>query len=127
MDDADTGVVRVAGRGQAVRRAREEQGAIYQIYTQDFPQQPEHRKAVERALIKQGFEHYTMHHAVGCGPDQNGKREDSLIVWEWQAPTRTVSGKLKAIAACLSFDRITVSAAFRKKAALPRRYSRICS
>jgi len=53
-------------------------GSIYQIYTEDLPR---YRGAVEDALRKHGFEDYTMHPAKGCGPDQDGKQEDSLVVW----------------------------------------------
>jgi hypothetical protein len=51
---------------------------IYQIVTEDLP---DYRHTVERALMDNGFEEFTIcHNALGYGPYQDGKPENSMMI-----------------------------------------------
>jgi hypothetical protein len=60
-------------------REGEDGQVIYQIYTQDLPR---YRRMVVRVLKENGFAYFTISPPnAGYGPDQNGKQEDTMMIW----------------------------------------------
>jgi hypothetical protein len=73
---------------------------IYQIYTQDLPR---YRRKVVRVLKENGFAYFTISPPnAGYGPDQDGKQENTMMIWvAVENYRRQVDKRMTRVAECL--------------------------
>lgn len=73
---------------------------IYQIYTQDLPR---YRRKVVRVLKENGFAYFTISPPnAGYGPDQDGKQENTMMIWvAVENYRRRVDKQMTRVAECL--------------------------